>query len=105
MNQSAAVVRVDKDMSIGHADFWRGFVKIDSPRVAEAIGNSAGRRELRFGWRNGEVRVQLSEEQVRQIAALSLPRTQVTLEFSELSESDISEFLAEFERRFQRAGG
>jgi hypothetical protein len=99
------VFRVEKDMSIGHEEFWRLFRNIDPPLVMDAIGDQIGSQDFHFNWRGGEVRVQLSEEKVRQIASLCLPRTYVTLLFVDLSDVDIEYFNSQFDRRFQRAGG
>jgi len=47
----------------------------------------------------------LSLEGRRRIAALSLPTTQVHFTFSGYSQQDIEQFMARFDRAFQRGGG
>ena len=92
-------------MSIGHDEFWRAFLNIDPTSVAAAIGDQIGSKRFRFDWRGGEIQVQLSEENIRQIASLCLPMTRVIMIFHNLADVDIQYFLRQFDRRFQRAGG
>ena len=49
--------------------------------------------------------IQLSPEGRRRIAALSLPTTQVHFTFSGYSPADVEQFMARFDRAFQRGGG
>ena len=98
-------VLIQKDMSIGHADFWRLFLKIDSPVITDQVVFHQGMRSCQFAWQGGSISVELSAESIRQIAALVLPQTDVTLRYTDLSSSQIDEFEKKFERQFQRAGG
>ena len=92
-------------MSIGHADFWRLFLKIDSPVITDQVFFHQGMQSCQFAWQGGSISVELSAESIRQIAALVLPQTDVTLRYTDLSSSQIDEFEKKFERQFQRAGG
>jgi hypothetical protein len=92
-------------MSIGHADFWRLFLKIDAPVISDQVSYQAGMRRCQFDWQGGSVTVELSPENIRQIAALVLPQTDVALHYNDLSQVQIDEFEKKFERQFQRAGG
>lgn len=49
--------------------------------------------------------ISLSPEGRRRIAALSLPTTQVHFTFSGYSSQDVEQFMARFDRAFQRGGG
>jgi len=92
-------------MSIGHADFWRLFLKIDAPVISDQVSYQAAMRRCHFDWQGGSISVELSAESIRQIAALVLPQTDVTLRYADLSSTQIDEFEKKFERQFQRAGG
>jgi len=92
-------------MSIGHADFWRLFLKIDAPVISDQVSYQAGMRRCQFDWQGGSITVELSPENIRQIAALVLPQTDVALHYIGLSKVQIDEFEKKFERQFQRAGG
>jgi len=98
-------VLISKDMSIGHADFWRLFLKIDAPVISDQVSYQAGMRRCQFDWQGGSITVELSPENIRQIAALVLPQTDVALHYIGLSQVQIDEFEKKFERQFQRAGG
>ena len=98
-------VLISKDMSIGHADFWRLFLKIDSPVITDQVVFHQGMRSCQFAWQGGSISVELSAESIRQIAALVLPQTDVALHYIGLSQVQIDEFEKKFERQFQRAGG
>ena len=92
-------------MSIGHADFWRLFLKIDAPVISDQVSYRVGMRGCHFDWQGGSISVELSAESIRQIAALVLPQTDVALHYNDLSQVQIDEFEKKFERQFQRAGG
>lgn len=49
--------------------------------------------------------ISLAPEGRRRIASLSLPTTQVHFTFSGYSPQDIDQFMARFDRAFQRGGG
>ena len=100
-----APVSISKDMSIGHADFWRLFLKIDTPVISDQVNYHVGMRRCQFDWQDGSITVELSPENIRQIAALVLPQTDVALHYNDLSQVQIDEFEKKFERQFQRAGG
>lgn len=104
MSQIAPVL-ISKDMSIGHADFWRLFLKIDTPAISDQVNYQVGMRRCQFDWQGGSITVELSAENIRQIAALVLPQTDVALHYIGLSQVQIDEFEKKFERQFQRAGG
>lgn len=53
----------------------------------------------------GSVRIQLAAEQVRRIALLAIPYLPMTLEFSQLSELEIKQFLQSFDLYYRRGGG
>jgi len=95
-----AVCIIHKDMGVSHGDFWR--------IIPAALSGFAWRRDNNVitaedGGRRLVIR--LATEGVHRIAALSIPMTRVTLEFSGFTTEERESFLARFYRRFQRGGG
>lgn len=91
---------VEKEMAVTHRDFLR--------LLPKAVGDSdiqvdGGR--IRVGSGRRLLRIDLSEESVRQIANLKIPLTRVKLTFSGYGEDDIAAALEQFWRAFQKGGG
>ncbi|MCH8506096.1 MAG: hypothetical protein LAT50_17505 [Ectothiorhodospiraceae bacterium] len=87
-------------MGLTHAEFFRIIPGVFTDCVPVIEG-----RTIRARWPGRQLMVTLGPEQRRRIALLALPRTEVMLEFRGFSEQQIGEFLAHFDRRFQRGGG
>ena len=54
---------------------------------------------------DGSIRLILSKQEPRRIGVMTLPITQLQLEFLQLSEVQIRTFMRCFDRAFQRGGG
>lgn len=54
---------------------------------------------------NGSVTIQLQAEQVRRIALLALPYLPMNIQFSDLSDTEIKQFLTQFDLYYRRGGG
>lgn len=91
---------VEKEMAVTHRDFLR--------LLPRAFGDSDIRvdgREISVVAGNRLLRIDLSEESVRQIANLKIPLTRVRLTFSGYGEDDVAAALEQFWRAFQKGGG
>lgn len=91
---------VEKEMAVTHRDFLRLLPKAvgdaDIRVDGRAISVAEGSRLLR---------IDLSEESVRQIANLRIPLTRVRLSFSGYREDELAAALERFWRAFQKGGG
>lgn len=94
------VVRVDKEMTISHRDFFRilpGALETDGFRVdGNCVTAGEGSRRLE---------IIVSPETQRRIALLTLPVTRVSLEFVGYEAEEAAAALSRFDRAFQRGGG
>ncbi|HMT91394.1 hypothetical protein [uncultured Thiothrix sp.] len=54
---------------------------------------------------NGSVTIQLQAEQVRRIALLALPYLPMHIQFIDLSDTEIKQFLTQFDLYYRRGGG
>jgi len=96
----ADAIRIDKEMTISHRDFFRilpgaletGEFRVDGNRITAGEG---GRR----------LEITLSPETRRRIALLTLPVTQISLEFVGYDADEAAAALGRFDRAFQRGGG
>lgn len=87
-------------MGLGHAEFMRGL----QPLLAQR----RWRRTAAGVWiqlASGQVEIRLGAEQSHGLGALVLPRTAVTLEFREVDDEGIDDFLRRFDLSFRRGGG
>jgi len=99
-NEDLVGIRVDKEMTISHRDFFRilpGALETDDFRVdGNCVTAYGGCRRLE---------IILSPEAQRKIALLTLPVTRVSLEFVGYSAEEAAAALGRFDRAFQRGGG
>ena len=99
-NADADVIRLNKEMTISHRDFFRilpGALGTDDFRIdGHRITAGAGDRRLE---------IILSPETRRRVALLTLPVTHVSLEFVGYGAEQAAAALARFNRAFQRGGG
>ena len=95
-----AVVRFSRDMGITHSEFFRTL-----PAALPALPYTVQGRYVIVHDDTRRLVISLSPEGRRRIAALSLPTTQVHFTFSGYSQQDIEQFIARFDRAFQRGGG
>lgn len=98
MTVSAETVR--KDMGLTHAEFHRILPGLFDDAAVEVHDTTVIAR-----WPDRWLRIRLAAEQCRRIAMLSLPSTEVSIEFHGFTADQRAAFLGHFDRRFQRGGG
>lgn len=96
----AEPVRVVKDMSITHADFFRTLRPLLQDVPHEITGDGA---VIRLG--DGRVEIRLGDQGHRALGNFRLPRTLVEMRFDDCPQHVIDGFIAGFDRRFRRGGG
>ena len=93
--------RFSREMGLTHAEFFRDLpaaighreCQVEAgPRVCIPIGR-------------GRLRIELGPPQVRAIAALRLPFSQVTFEFAGVDEVERERFMQRFDLYMRRGGG
>ena len=94
-----AVVRFSRDMGITHSEFFRTL-----PAAVPFSAYTIHGHDIIVAEDSRRLVISLSPEGRRRIAALSLPTTQVHFTFSGYSPQDVEEFMARFDRAFQRGG-
>ena len=94
------IVRFSRDMGITHSEFFRTL-----PAAVPASAFTVQGLDVIVAEETRSLTISLSPEGRRRIAALSLPTTQVHFAFSGYSPQDVEEFMARFDRTFQRGGG
>lgn len=88
-------------MSISHQDFYR-LLPIALKNVDYKISNDD---QINVLFANGKIEVIPGIEHKRKIGSLELPVLYVVFTFIDLSPEDVSLFLANFSRTYQRGGG
>ena len=91
---------IEKEMAVTHADFFRSL-----PNALHGEQCLIEGALVRISSASGTWTIELGSECRREIALLSLPRTQVKLIFEDYTERDRELALKRFDRAFQRAGG
>ncbi len=91
---------VEKEMAVTHGDFFRTLPRALGTRAYRKIGAKVTHID-------GDKRLEitLGPERTRRIAQLSVPVTDVTLEFSGYTEAEAAAALKLFDRMFQKGGG
>ena len=87
-------------MGITHSEFFRTLPAALGPASYTVQGH-----DVVISDDTQRLVISLSPEGRRRIAALSLPTTQVHFTFSGYSPQDVEQFMARFDRAFQRGGG
>ncbi len=93
-------MRIDKEMGISHRDFFRIL-----PGALDTTDYRIDGRSVFVGEGSRRLNIVLSPETERRIALLSLPVTQVSLEFVGYDAEEAAAALERFDRAFQRGGG
>ena len=91
---------IEKEMAVTHADFFRALPNVLQGEQCLIEGVS-----VRISSASGTWTIELGPEGRREIALLSLPRTQVKLIFEDYTQRERELVLERFDRAFQRAGG
>lgn len=92
--------RIEREMGLDHAEFLRSLEVL--------LGGRNWQLEedwLLFPWTGRTVRILLHPTAARRLGSLSLPMTRVEIDLDALNEAEAADFLARFERAFQRGGG
>ena len=99
---------IEREMTISHRDFFRILPKAlgsypyqQHENVITAFLNE-GQNDSK---EESEIVIILAEEQLRQIASLTLPITNVTFQIKNVAENTKNEFFKQFDRAYRRGGG
>lgn len=87
-------------MGITHSEFFRTL-----PAALPTLPYTVQGHDIIISNNARRLVISLSPEGRRRISALSLPTTQVHFTFSGYSPEDVEQFMARFDRAFQRGGG
>ncbi len=90
----------EREMTITHRDFFRIL-----PKALKSYPYQQHENVISIPLDGGEIVIILAEEQLRQIASLSLPITNVTFQIKNVAENTKKEFFKHFDRAFHRGGG
>jgi hypothetical protein len=93
-------LRVEKDMSISHAEFFRSLAHLLRGEDFELRGDGA---TIRRG--PGTVEIRLGPEGQRRLGNFALPRTPVEIVFDGCPDAEARVFLKRFDDVFRRGGG
>jgi hypothetical protein len=98
--QSRQPVRIVKDMTITHPEFFRTLQRLlhDSPHERAHDG-------VTFQLGGGRVEIRLGPEQDRRLGRFRLPRTLVEMRFDDCERGAVDAFVARFDLHFRRGGG
>ena len=92
--------RLDREMGLAHADFWR-LLPVALGALAWRAQGDAVRIDLDAGW----VEITLGEEHERRIALMAIPVTPVTFRWEGITLARFETFLARFDSYSRRGGG
>ncbi len=95
---------IEKQMGITHAEFLRLLPQALGSNAYDVSGQGAG-TSVTYVMDHQNIRIELGEESVRQIALMRIPTTPVKLTLQGLSDTERSTFLTTFDRAYQRGGG
>ena len=98
-------VIIEKQMGITHAEFLRLLPQALGTDDYDVSGQGSGTLITFAATDDQEIRIALGQESVRQIALMRIPTTPVTLTFQGLNDTEMSAFMATFDRAYQRGGG
>lgn len=91
---------ITREMAISHREFRR---VLDMAFDGEFRATGVGQDE--FVSRDGRITLCLAAETGRRIGSITMTVTVLSLKFSDMTEAAVEEFLARFDRSFQRGGG
>ena len=92
--------RITRNMGITHNEFFRLL-----PKALNGAPFSRRQNRIAVTTDNGTINITLSAESVRKIASLTLPVTEVTLEFTGFTTDTCQSFMHRFDLAYQRGGG
>jgi hypothetical protein len=89
-----------QEMSISHNDFYR-LLPIALKNLRYEVVDGL----INISYVNGNIEINPGREHNRKIASLILPVLHVNFTFTNIISDDIEQFLANFNRTYQRGGG
>ena len=95
-----AVYRLTQDMGLTHVEFFNTLPAAIAHQDFVVEDNV-----VRIEYEGRRVLIELGCEQVRKIALLRLPHTEVTLSFFHFTTEQRNQFLTRFDLYFRRGGG
>lgn len=99
MNDETVIERAE--MGITQADFLRIFPRLVTTATSVEIGMLT-----HIQWPDGtSLTVMVSQEFVRKIAAMRIPYVNIRFEFQGFTATSRTDFMAHFDRAFQKGGG
>jgi hypothetical protein len=93
-------ITIEKEMGIGHQDFFRILPRALGSTDFEREGNTVFLKRD-----DQQLTIMLSKESQRRIAAMVIPVTNVTLTFSGYASKDLQMALDRFDQYFRKGGG
>ena len=94
------IQRHQQEMSISHKDFHRLL-----PIALKSLKYDVVDEEIHIVFTNGNIQINPGREHERKIASLVLPVLHVNFTFTDIATEDMEQFLADFNRTYQRGGG
>ena len=91
---------VHKDMGLSHREFFASLATL-TPESSCRVHDSGAVLE----YYSGKICISLEPEEERRIGSIRLPRTEVLIEFFDLSDKQQTNFLDRFDLAFRRGGG
>jgi hypothetical protein len=87
-------------MALDHDEFIRCLQPLLQDHSWESDGN-----RIRIGTERGDIAIRLHPTGFRSLGSLRLPQTLVEIDLRALTDAAAADFLARFDRVFQRGGG
>ena len=87
-------------MGTSHKDFFRTLPNAVTPYDYQIEGSF-----IYLANENKKIKISLSKEWQRKIANISIPVTEVRLDFSNFQEDEITVFMRKFDSYFRKGGG
>ena len=90
----------EQEMSISHQEFHRQL-----PAALRDINYKIANDQINVFYADGNIQITPGIEHERKIASLVLPILHVVFIFTDIKPEGITQFLADFNRAYQRGGG
>jgi len=91
---------IEKEMGLSHRDFFRTIASALGTDSFATLGNG-----IRLETDDKSLQIELGVESERRIALMVIPRTVVTLTFTNYADEDVKSVVKRFDMRFKRGGG
>ena len=90
----------EREMTITHRDFFRIL-----PKALKSYLYQQHENVISVTLDEGEIVIILAEERLRQIASLTLPKTNVTFQIKNVAKKSKTDFFKQFDQAYLRGGG